>query len=401
MNLLLIAPGASSTDVGESLVAYRIAEHLAAHFEVTLITWDKIGRPSVIDDSLFSAVIRFQESPGFHRFERFNSMAKPWYPRFFRQARQWIKSRLDSGTRYDWAHQVNPCAIRYPSPVVGLGIPYSLGPVAGGLPDIESFTKELDSASWYTKLRTMDGVLPKLVPYLDKTYREASLVFAAAPYVSDILKHRFDIPSQRIRIIDELGVFEVNEERAPREDDGPVRLLYVGRVVRTKGARDLIRALSLLPTEPVMHLDLIGDGDDLPACRELAIQLGVEDRVTFHGKLPRPQVDAFYRAADIFTFPSFREPTGGVLVEAMSYGLPMVVADYGGPQSIVQDSFGIKVTPDNLENFAQGIAEAVATLAADPDGRETMREAALEYCRANYIWDRKIGAVAEHIKSAR
>ena len=56
-------------------------------------------------------------------------------------------------------------------------------------------------------------------------------------------------------------------------------------------------------------------------------------------------IDDFYRAADVFVFPSYREPGGNVVFEAMSFGLPLVVGDRGGPGSAVDERSGIRVPP--------------------------------------------------------
>ena len=144
-------------------------------------------------------------------------------------------------------------------------------------------------------------------------------------------------------VLSETGI-EALPEASDRSGRPTVRLLYVGRLVRTKGARDAIRAMSLLRELPVT-LDVIGDGFDREPCEALVAQLSLHDRVTFHGRLDRAEVDDYYRAADIFVFPSYREPGGNVVFEAMSHGLPLVVSDRGGPGSAVDDSSGIRVTP--------------------------------------------------------
>ena len=128
--------------------------------------------------------------------------------------------------------------------------------------------------------------------------------------------------------------------------DGMVHLLYVGRLVRTKGLRDAIRALSRMKTSTPVVLDVVGDGPDRSASEALAGELALGSAVRFHGRQPRDRVEQFYRAADIFVFPSYREPGGNVVFEAMGYGVPLVVSDRGGPASFVDDTCAIRVHPD-------------------------------------------------------
>ena len=49
----------------------------------------------------------------------------------------------------------------------------------------------------------------------------------------------------------------------------------------------------------------------------------------------RAEVEALYESHDLFCFPSFREPAGGVLYEAMRHGLPVITTDRGGPRGTI------------------------------------------------------------------
>ncbi len=120
---------------------------------------------------------------------------------------------------------------------------------------------------------------------------------------------------------------------------------------------------------PGVTLTSAGDGEDLALCRAEAERLGVADRIRFLGKIPRTQVDAEYAAADVFCFPSFREPMGGVFFEAMEYGLPVITAAYGGPDFIVDDQSGIRLPVETPEQFARAIADAIRCLAMEPERR--------------------------------
>ena len=115
-----------------------------------------------------------------------------------------------------------------------------------------------------------------------------------------------------------------------------------------------------------MSLDIVGEGCDRGACEALAGQLGLGGRVRFHGWLPRERIDAFYREADLFVFPSYREPGGNVTFEAMGHGLPLVVSDRGGPGAMVDETCGIRVHPESPDQYAQDLASAVARLVRDP-----------------------------------
>jgi glycosyltransferase involved in cell wall biosynthesis len=187
---------------------------------------------------------------------------------------------------------------------------------------------------------------------------------------------------------------ETGLERLPEPVDrtarrADVRLLFVGRLIRTKGARDAIRALGLVRDLPVIF-DIVGDGFDRAACEALTTELGLTDRVRFHGKLPRDQVDDFYSSADVFVFPSYREPGGNVVFEAMGQGLPLVVSDLGGPGNVVDDTCGIRLHPMSPDQYARDIAGAFTRLAASPELRLKLGRGARRRAADIALWDSKV-----------
>jgi glycosyltransferase involved in cell wall biosynthesis len=119
---------------------------------------------------------------------------------------------------------------------------------------------------------------------------------------------------------------DVPETIAPRQMDAErgVRLLYVGRVARTKNIELTLDALSALPVQTRWQLDVVGDGEWLPVVRRIVEDTpSLRDRVHFHGR--QADVGPFYKNAQLLVFPSFLESAGLVVVEAMSYGVPALV----------------------------------------------------------------------------
>jgi glycosyltransferase involved in cell wall biosynthesis len=386
LKLLLIAPTCDGQDVGEAWVAYQWVRALAERHDVTLLTYHKRGKTPASQQLTGLRVVEWREPPLIGRAERLNSMLKPGYIPFYVKARRWIRQALAGGECFDLAHQPVPVAMRYPSPVAGLGIPYVIGPVGGSLDSPPGFHKEDDTAPWYVGLRRLDGLRLNMDPLLRKTYDGASCVIGIAPYVSDSLTGR---SIRRFEIMSETGIEKLPEPVDRTARSGRVRLLYVGRLVRTKGAREAIRAVSRLSDLPVM-LDIVGDGFDRAACETLTSELGVSGQVIFHGWKARDRVGAFYRSADIFVFPSYREPGGNVAFEAMSFGLPLVVSDRGGPGSAVNETCGFRICPITPEQYARDLAAAIRRLVQDRELRLSLGEGARQRVAEVALWDRKV-----------
>jgi glycosyltransferase involved in cell wall biosynthesis len=383
--VLLITSACDSEDVGEAWVGYQWASRLAARHEVTLLTMRQRHKPSPAAQLRGARVVEWVDPKVFARQARLNSLLKPGYVPFYRGVRRWIRAALERGERFDVVHQLLPVAMRYPSPATGLGIPYLIGPVGGSLENPPGF--EDDTAPWFMQLRGLDRLRMRRDPLLRRSYEHADCVLGIAPYVEEYLG---DLDLRRLEIMSETGLVELPtpEERPP--SDGTVRLLYVGRLVRSKGLRDAIRAMSRLTSSAPVVLDVVGEGFDQGACEALVAELGLGDRVRFHGWQARESVEGFYRRADVFVFPSYREPGGNVTFEAMGYGLPLIVTDIGGPGNVVDDSCGIRVHPTDPDQFANDLATAISRLVDQPELRATLGAAARQRVGEIAVWDRKV-----------
>ncbi len=387
----MIAPACDGEDVGESWVAFQWAKLLSEEFDLTLLTTYKRGHTPCAQQLPGVRVIEWEEPPGVGRFERLNSLLQPGYAPFYVRARRWIRKRLAEGERFDIAHQVVPVAMRYPSPAAGLGIPFLIGPVGGSLSSPPAFVAEEGSTPWYQRLRRLDAWRLKSDPLLRRTFESADCVIGVADYVRELLS---DLRLQRFEIMSETAVHEVQEPVDRSEHTAPLRLLHVGRTVRTKGLRDTIRAIGMLRDLDLV-LDVVGDGNDREACEALAAELGIADRIAFHGKVPREAVDAFYEQADVFVFPSYREPGGNVALEAMAFGLPLVVCRRGGPGANVDDTCALLLEAESPEQLARDCAAAIRTLAQDPQLRQAMGAAGRERAIDTHLWSGRLARVSE------
>jgi glycosyltransferase involved in cell wall biosynthesis len=401
LKLLLIAPTCDGEDVGEAWVAYQWAKNLAERHDVTLLTYHKRGTKPAAQQLSGLRVVEWTEPPLLGRAERLNSIVKPGYVPFYFRARSWVRAALARGERFDLAHQPAPVAMRYPSPAIGFGIPVVIGPVGGGLSTPDGFAADEGAVPWFMKLRGLDQFRRRWDPLLRRTYEEAACVLGIAPYVREQLA---GIPLRRFEVMSETGLDTVPDPIDRTEKFGPVRFLYVGRLIRTKGARDIIRAMSLQP-ELQVTLDIVGEGPERAACEELIAKLDLGSRVTLHGWKAKGEVWDFYRNADIFVFPSYREPGGNVALEAMAYSLPLIVVDRGGPGSAVTKHCAIKLPVTVPEALARDIADAIEKLVTDPGLRRKMGAAAHRHVTKTALWTTKIehaGTIyAEAMKSAR
>ena len=253
--LLLVAPTCNGEDVGEAWVAHQWARRLGERHDVTLLTYHKRGATPAARQLSGIEVIEWMEPPLLGNTERLNSMLKPGYIPFYIRARRWIRTSLENGRRFDVVHQPVPVAMRYPSPAAGFGIPLIIGPVGGGLASPPGFSADEGSSPWFMSLRKADGLRRRWDPMLRRSFESADCVLGIASYVEELLA---GIPLRRFEVMSETGLDQIPAPIDRRDRKGHVRLLHVGRLVRTKGARDVIRALGMIRDLPVT-LDIVGD----------------------------------------------------------------------------------------------------------------------------------------------
>jgi len=372
VSVLLLAPYLNGNGLGEVYSIFKWVQALCEEADVTILTVSGSGMEPLAQQLPKARVVALIEPDIlYNRFQRLNAMAKPYLPVFFHWAKRWIKQEMASGTKFDIAHQILPQAMRYTCPLKNLGLPYVVGPLGGSLDTPRAFRHEVQGGGIYTRLRNLDRPRLAYDPFLRAGYEQADVILGVAPYIHDILTEE-KISVRRFEAVFERGhdgdMIELKRQDSSRQ----VQLLHVGRGIRTKGLRDVIRALAHLQDLPEVTLVSAGDGEDLDACRAEADRLGLIDRVTFLGRVPREDVDRLYAQSDIFTFPSFREPMGGVFFEAMGFGLPVITAARGGPDFIIDDTCGIRVPVTTPDQFAIDIADAVRQLTTDPERRHAL-----------------------------
>jgi len=385
LKVLVIAPYFDKTAPGESWCTYMWVKGLSERCDVTVLTSHRAGWDASRSPTEAKEVVNWTHFALKGRWARIDYELKPHYLLFYFRARRWLKMKIREGFDFDIVHQLNPVSIRYPSPARGLGLKYVIGPHAGSLSTPPGFEKETPEKQWFRKLRGLDLWRVRHDPFLRKSFGDAAVVLGVAPYVAEFLA---PANIKRFEIMAETGPeFVIGEKKGPVPEDRPLRLLFVGRTVRTKGVIDAIRAVAIAAKTCNITFDVIGHGDMLQQCKDEAEKLGIAGIVTFHGRLPRSQVYEWYARSDVFLFPSFREPSGTVVFEAMGFGLPLITSTLGGPAYVVTPACGELVEPINPDQYAAQLAQAIYRIASDRQRIPAMSAAALARVREVASWD--------------
>jgi glycosyltransferase involved in cell wall biosynthesis len=169
-----------------------------------------------------------------------------------------------------------------------------------------------------------------------------------------------------------------------------------------KGQEFLIQAAAQLQAQgkPVKLLlaggPAPGAEDHFERMRQLAGQLGLADRVVFTSEIANPR--PAYAAMDIFVLPSAQpEPFGGVVMEAMSLGLPVIGTRIGGtPDQIAEGETGFLIPPSD----PKALAQALTRLIENPRLRESMGQAARTRIETRFPISETIRKIETHYHTA-
>jgi glycosyltransferase involved in cell wall biosynthesis len=178
-----------------------------------------------------------------------------------------------------------------------------------------------------------------------------------------------------------------------RSVDGPIRLLYAGRLEAEKGPDVAMRAVEHLVEVRGHHnvcLDLVGKGSPeyTEMLKRLVTSRNLQDIVRLIGFLPRSELVQRYASYDMLLFPTLRwEGLPMTIIEAMAQGLTVIASNIGGPSDIIEDrENGVLVPP----NDPIALAEAIESIVRTPDLAVDIGSAAIRTVRQRYTFDRML-----------
>jgi glycosyltransferase involved in cell wall biosynthesis len=177
-------------------------------------------------------------------------------------------------------------------------------------------------------------------------------------------------------------------------DPRRINLISVSNLVAGKGIDTNLAALARpeILALPNWHYQVVGDGALRPTLEAQAHQLGIANRVTFHGRQPQDQVFALLARCDVFSLPSAPEAFGVAYLEAMACGLLTIGAQGQGPASFIEDGrTGMLVR----ERDAGELAARLADVLADPARYAGMAVAGREQVWQHCTWQAHAEAMTD------
>ncbi len=208
----------------------------------------------------------------------------------------------------------------------------------------------------------------KLTRFLQRTWwRWCTHIIACSEFLRQILIQHHGVPADKVQRIFNAYHGPDPDELAQDRGEACVELkldpskryaLTICRLMIWKGVDGILRALTELPAD--VHLLVAGDGAMEVAWKALAVELGLEGRVTFLGNVPHAQIPLYIRAADVFVLNSRYEGLSHTLLEVLHLETPMIASSVCGNPEVVEDEVnGLLIDPHDPSALARAITRVL------------------------------------------
>jgi glycosyltransferase involved in cell wall biosynthesis len=224
------------------------------------------------------------------------------------------------------------------------------------------------------------------IPLVVKTHNYVNLKYyknvdVFLPTTIDQQKYLIEkgIKLEKTRVIPNFSSIESVAEPNELIDSQPIIICSLGRLVKKKGFDVLIKAIKKVTDQGFdIVLYLGGDGPERDQLEQLCSDLGLDEKVIFTGWVD--DVCRFLQDATLFVLPSFDEPFGIVVLEAMSQGKAIISTPTQGPREILDDQTAWFTETGNVDS----LAESIITALNNKELRMDKAQNALDKFKRNY-----------------
>lgn len=406
---LKILLGCYACDPGygsEPGMGWNFVSHIAKHHEVH----------AIVEEGEFKAnLTRYSkqhpeevQNITFHFVPRTHheTIRKIWPPSYYWFYRNWNKrayklaAKLDKEENFDIVHQITLAGFREPGYLWKLGKPFIWGPIGGFSQTAWCLLKGTGLHSMlYFGMRNILNTIQKKFGYAGRKVAPQAHTILVSDFqgmqdVSTLWNktpvHMLEVGTQPTR---------TQNTTSLRPLESTFRICWAGQLIPLKALELLLHALHLCH-EKNIRLEVLGKGENLKKWQKLAVQLGISNRVTFHGYVEHQQALKMMKKCHIFCHTSIKEGgTGTVILEALQCGLPIIALDHCGHAAVIDDSCGIKIPIHSRKQIIKDLAEQINRLANNEDLRHTLSVGAITRSRF-FSWEEKMKQLNQIYSSA-
>ena len=389
MKILVSCYACSPYKGSEPGMGWNFVRQIAKHHELHILVESKFQKD--IEDYLMKYPEE-QINKHFHFLtkSRHKLLRKIWPPSYYWFYRRWQRTayekaiELEASEHFDLIHQLNMVGYREPGYLWKLSLPMVWGPIGGFniTPWKMLLSMGLKGSVFYFARNILNIWQMRTSRRVRAAMRRANALIAATQNEADAIRELYNRESV---IIPEVGFFGEHDSFSPRERHNALRICWCGQFTPGKSLNLLIEAAGYVTSNIELHI--IGDGECAKKWKRMASKQSVKS-IHWYGWVERSKGMSIMQNCDVFCITSLSDLTSTVLLEALSYGLPVIALDHCGFSNVITDECGVKIPINNKEQVVKDLAKAIDLLAADEDLRKKMSIEAFRRSRV-FDWNEK------------
>jgi len=301
-------------------------------------------------------------------------------------------SLLKKSNDFDLVHHVTFNSMMMPGFWWFSPIPVILGPLGGTSCVREDYWPLFGYKIWKEYLRAMLIRCWVWLPWIRFSFNRATLIFCANSETLRQVSRRY---KGKAKLMLETGVDRLPEEPSAKGGgrEGKARIIWIGTIEPWKALSIALagfsKALEDKPLSCELHLDIVGKGSEMELAKHQVEKLGIMKSVTFHGWVPKNEVDQMLMDAEALLFTSVKDTSGNVVLEAMAQGVPVICINHQGVGDITTDKTAIRIEPSSIEHTARGVANALSKIVTQPSYVKKLGQAGYQRVKEKYIWKQR------------
>ena len=393
MKVLMSAYSCEPGQGSERGVGWNVVREVANHHEVWVLTRPDESKEAIeaeLAGSIPNLHFVYFTLPiwgGGWRWGANGAMQIHYY--FWQIQAYFVARQLHRQIGFDVIHHVTFVKYSNPSFLSLLRVPFVWGPVGGGESAPMAFWRDFSwRAKTYETVRSLSRWLGEHDPFVYLTAKNSAIVRATT---KDTAQRLNKLGVEKVEILPGIGLSEEEitklEACPPQEDETLVRFVSIGRLLHWKGFHLGLRAFAQAKLANAEYW-IIGDGPERDRLKALAQELEAQ-QVKFLGMLPREETLNRLGECHVLVHPSLHDSGGGVCLEAMAAGRPVICLGIGGPAVLVTEKTGIIVLAQEPHQTVRDLAKAITCLAENSALRFRMGTAGQRLVRENYSWQTK------------
>jgi len=273
-----------------------------------------------------------------------------------------------------------------------LKIPFVWGPIGGGDNVPFRFLKKMPLKAVLQEIlyHAVNQII-KISPLSHLTKKKSNAIL----FRTTTAKKNLGKTSAIVKIVSETASPDKNR-RQPKEHSKTVHAICVGRMNYWKGYIFAVKGFhQFLQKGGEGVLEIFGEGPERPKIEKYIKSNQLEKHILMQGFVNNELIKKKMQEATILLHPSFREGGSWSIMEAMSFGLPVICLNTSGPKDMVTNQCGLLINLTSSSQIFTDVGKGLLELSRNKALYETYSKNAVKRIASEYNWDRRREQIKE------